>query len=44
MKLYDSLGWPRPKTGEDEKEKGVQLTEFLWRGTSSSNVEYHHRE
>ena len=40
MKLYDALGWPKPKNSDDEKVFGKQLTEFLWRGTVSLSVAY----
>ncbi len=44
MKLYDALGWPRPKNRAEEKKMGAQLTEFLWRGTMPGNLEFEHPE
>jgi hypothetical protein len=32
--LYDALGWPRPDSGESERDRGEALTQALWRGTS----------
>jgi hypothetical protein len=40
LSLYDSIGWPRPLTSENEKVLGARLTEFLWRGTLSEPVTY----
>lgn len=40
-KLYEAVRWPLPeKSGLTEVEIGRRLTEFLWRGTSVTQVEY----
>ena len=38
--LYDAVSWPRPIDSDEEKAKGEQLSEFLWRGTVGGKVEY----
>lgn len=38
--LYDALGWPRPESSEMEKAVGLELTEFLWRGTYRRKIRY----
>lgn len=38
--LYDALGWPRPDSSETEKACGLELTEFLWRGTHEGKITY----
>jgi hypothetical protein len=41
-KLYEAAHWDLPvKSGMDEITKGQQLTQFLWRGTSKTPVNYH---
>lgn len=42
--LYDAMGWRRPKNTQEEKELGVQLTEYLWRGTTPKPLTYQSRE
>lgn len=38
--LYDAMEWPRPKNNQEEKTLGVQLTEYLWRGTLRTKIIY----
>ena len=38
--LYDAMNWPRPKNSEEEQVLGVQLTEYLWRGTLPDSKMY----
>lgn len=38
--LYDALAWPRPRSNDEEKASGKQLTEFLWRGTHEGKISY----
>jgi len=40
LSLYDAVGWPRPKSNDEEKKLGEQLTEFLWRGGVSGTITY----
>ena len=42
--LYDAMGWRRPKNTQEERELGVQLTEYLWRGTTPKPLTYQSRE
>lgn len=41
FELYDAFGWRRPKDSQEEKAKGAELSEFLWRGTTPGTVFYH---
>ncbi len=38
--LYNALSWERPKDSDEEKIKGKDLSEFLWRGTTRKRVQY----
>lgn len=39
--LYKAAGWPMPKeSGDAEINNGQHLTEFLWRGTTESPIQY----
>lgn len=41
--LYSAVHWALPKcSGDGEVKLGKQLTEFLWRGTSDTPVNYKH--
>ncbi|MBI5965470.1 MAG: hypothetical protein HY863_18490 [Chloroflexi bacterium] len=42
--LYSAMGWPRPANSEEEKALGIQLTEFLWRGTLHEPLIYATKE
>lgn len=42
--LYDAIGWRRPKNTQTEKDLGVQLTEYLWRGTLPKPVTYQSKQ
>lgn len=42
--LYDAMGWPRPKNSQEEKTLGMQLTEYLWRGTLPGKFKYQSRQ
>lgn len=42
--LYDAMGWHSPKNTDDEKTFGVQLTEYLWRGTLPKALTYKSKE
>ena len=36
--LYQSLRWDLPKSAAEEKQQGVALTAYLWRGTDSQKL------
>lgn len=38
--LYDAMEWPRPSSSAGEVSSGMQLTEFLWRGTMGEEIVY----
>lgn len=38
--LYDALGWARPKDSDEEKARGKDLSEFLFRGTTREKIQY----
>lgn len=38
--LYDALGWEGPRDSDEERIKGKQLSEFLWRGTLKEKIQY----
>lgn len=38
--LYDALGWERPRDSDEEKIRGKQLSEFLFRGTTKEKIQY----
>lgn len=38
--LYEALGWACPKSSQEERTLGRQLTEYLWRGTLPEHVTY----
>lgn len=42
--LYQGMGWSRPTNSEEEKVRGAQLTEFLWRGTLPEPLAYADKE
>lgn len=42
MQLYKSLCWPLPRNPAEEYELGIQLTEYLWRGSKGDKPEFVH--
>ncbi len=40
FKLYESLNWPLPQGPAQEADSGEQLTEYLFRGTVSDDIDY----
>lgn len=40
MSLYTALRWPLPTNSAEEKAMGRQLTQYLWRGTVGSPVQF----
>jgi hypothetical protein len=38
--LYKALRWPLPKTPAEEKALGLQITEYLWRGSDYIEPEF----
>jgi hypothetical protein len=33
--LYDALRWPSPKSPRDDREQGIAISQYLWRGSDS---------
>lgn len=40
FKIYDALFWPRPMNSVQEKDAGLRLCEFLWRGTLDKKITF----
>jgi hypothetical protein len=38
--LYKSLRFPLPETSDQEPDAGLQITEYLWRGTRSAAIRF----
>lgn len=36
QKLYEALRWPLPQNPAQEREKGIELTAYLWRGSDQT--------